>query len=110
REYYNRRVEEVMSKDVVTCQADDDYNAVIQAMKDHQIRRIPVLDSTNRLVGIIALADVARESQAAEQVGNVVEQISQPAPSEMPAQHYARGTNYATAGLLLAGGLGIGAG
>jgi len=109
RDYYNTRVEDVMSKDVITCSTDDDYNEVIEAMKEHQIRRIPVVDSAKRLVGIIAVADVARESEIAEDVGVVVEEISKPAP-EPEIVRDGHAANYAKAGLLLAGGLGVGAG
>jgi len=63
REYYHTHVGDVMSKDVVTCKVDDDYDEVIAAMQENQIHRIPVVDAAKRLVGIIALADVAREAQ-----------------------------------------------
>lgn len=109
RDYYNTHVEDVMSKDVVMCRIDDDYNEVIDAMAQHQIRRIPVVDSKKRLCGIVALADVARQAPEREEVGVVVEQISKPGI----ATHDGRATNgsrYTTAGLLVAGGLGIGAG
>ena len=108
RDYHNTLVEEVMSKDVVMCRVDDLYNEVIDAMKEHQIRRIPVVDSKKHLCGIIALADVARQVPEHEEVGVVVEQISKPGIM----QHNGRaGTaRYTTAGLLVAGGLGIGAG
>jgi CBS domain-containing protein len=76
REYYHTHVGDVMSKDVVTCKMDDDYDEVIAAMKENQIHRIPVVDSTKRLVGIIALADVAREAKP-KTVGETVEEISQ---------------------------------
>jgi len=46
-------------------------------MSDHQVRRIPVVDSNNRLAGIIAQADLARHEDE-EQVGELVEDISQP--------------------------------
>jgi CBS-domain-containing membrane protein len=107
REYYNTRVQDVMSKDVVMCCVSDDYNQVIEAMKEHQIRRIPVVDSRKQLCGIIALADVARQAPEREQVGGVVEQISKPAMMQHNGHSNAR---YTTASLLVAGGLGIGAG
>ena len=111
RDYYNTHVEDVMTNDVVTCSVDDDYDEVIQAMKQHQIRRIPVVDSKKRLSGIIAVADVAREAPETEEVGEVVERISK--PGMMMHEGAGRTGNagrYTTAGLLVAGGLGIGAG
>lgn len=74
----NTQVEDVMSKDIVMCRVDDDYNEVIDAMKEHQIRRIPVVYAKKQLCGIIALADVARQAPDREEVGVVVERISKP--------------------------------
>jgi len=85
---------------------DDNYNEVIDAMKEHQIRRIPVVDSRKQLCGIVALADVARQAPQREEVGVVVEQISRP----RIVHHNGHSGRYTTAGLLVAGGLGIGAG
>ncbi len=107
RDYYNTHVEDVMSKDVVTCKADDDYDEVIAAMKEHQIRRVPVIDVNKKLVGIIALADVAREAEEPEQVAKTVQQVSRPAEPE--SQNGGK-TRFTRTGLLVAGGLGIGAG
>src|SRR5579885_2894370 len=109
RDYYNTHVEDVMSKDVVTCSADDDYDEVIEAMKQHQIRRIPVVDSNKRLCGIIAIADVAREAPEEEEVGDVVHRVSEPGPSQQNGESSSV-ARYTTAGLLIAGGLGVGAG
>jgi|SRR5579884_1901979 len=105
REYYNTHVDDVMSKDVITCQADDDYDEVLDAMAQNQIRRVPVVDSQKRLVGIVAQADVAREAPKREQVGKVVEKISRPGISSG-----GRANHYTRTGLLVAGGLGLGAG
>ena len=43
----------------VTIGADDDVAEVLSTMAGHQVRRLPVIDG-HRLVGIVALADVAR--------------------------------------------------
>lgn len=107
REYANTYVEDVMSKDVVLCSEDDDYNEVIDAMKEHQIRRIPVVDSQKRLRGIISLADMARRALERDELGEVVEHISRPSMLQRDGHGAGR---LATAGLLVAGGLGIGAG
>jgi CBS-domain-containing membrane protein len=108
RDYYSVRVEDVMSSDVVTCKAEDDFDDVVKAMRDHQLHRVPVVDASKRLVGIIALADVARRGEFRE-VGHTVEHISRPAPDEQP-QEDGRAGRYAKTGLLVAGGLGLGAG
>ena len=53
------QVEEVMSEGLVTCRENDDVQSVLKLMEDNQIRRIPVVDQSDHLLGIIAQADVA---------------------------------------------------
>jgi CBS-domain-containing membrane protein len=49
-----------MSPDVVICRPNDALPDVERLMRSHQIRRIPVVDSGQHLVGILSLADIAR--------------------------------------------------
>jgi CBS domain-containing protein len=69
-------VGEVMSSGLATVRPDDDLDRVTELMKSEQVRRIPVVDG-DRLVGIIAQADVAREGRD-KKTGDVVEHISEP--------------------------------
>jgi CBS domain-containing protein len=69
-------VREVMSSGLKTVRPDDDVDRVTELMKAEQVRRIPVCDG-DRLVGIIAQADVARETND-RRTGDVVEKISEP--------------------------------
>jgi CBS domain-containing protein len=71
------QIAEVMSQDVVTCKKDDDVNKVLKLMEQHQVRRIPVVDNGDHLIGIIAQADVATRLGRAQATGRVVEEISQ---------------------------------
>jgi CBS domain-containing protein len=50
---------EVMSGDLCTCRADDDVREAERLMKDRQVRRLPVVDETGSLVGILSLGDLA---------------------------------------------------
>jgi CBS domain-containing protein len=52
-------VRDVMSSEVRYCFEDDDLDDIAQNMADEQIRRLPVLNSKKRLVGIISLCDLA---------------------------------------------------
>jgi predicted transcriptional regulator len=65
-----------MSSGLATVRPDDDLDRVTELMKSEQVRRIPVVDG-DRLVGIIAQADVAREGRD-KKTGDVVEHISEP--------------------------------
>jgi CBS domain-containing protein len=52
-------VEEVMSRRVVSCGPRDDVKEAEAAMQRAQVRRLPVVDAEGRLVGLLALADLA---------------------------------------------------
>jgi CBS domain-containing protein len=71
-------VVDVVSRNVVTVGPDDDIDRAIDAMGEHQVRRIPVVGADNRLVGIIAQADIAARMEAPERTAEVVEEISPP--------------------------------
>lgn len=73
------RIEEIMTRHPVTCASSDDLQKAFDGMVDHQVRRIPVVDSQSRLVGIISQADVATRIGAPKKVAQVVEKVSRPA-------------------------------
>ena len=52
-------VSDVMTEDVRFCRADDSVERVMAEMGEDQLRRLPVLDAGNEIVGIVALADIA---------------------------------------------------
>lgn len=55
-------VSEAMSPSLHCCQANDSIAAVEDTMSLHQVRRLPVVDATGRLLGLLALDDIAREA------------------------------------------------
>ena len=67
-------VGEIASKDLATVTPDDDLEQALTLMAKRQVRRLPVVDG-DRVVGIVAQADVARRVEEAR-TGEVVEQIS----------------------------------
>ncbi len=75
----NTKIEQVMSRNPVTCRGDEDVVNALDRMGQHQIRRIPVVDSKDRVVGIISQADIATRVDLPEKTANVLENISQPA-------------------------------
>jgi CBS domain-containing protein len=54
------RVGNVMSKHVQSCKARDDLAAAEATMREGQIHRLPVVDESEQLMGVISLADIAR--------------------------------------------------
>src|SRR6266487_2213062 len=77
RDPQKTKVEEVMTRKLVTCHADDDVENAMKAMAQYQLRRIPVVGDNMRLMGIISQADVATRVGEPEKTGEVVKEISQ---------------------------------
>ncbi len=84
------RVRETMTAELIHVRDDDDVREAAAVMRQRQIRRLPVVDREQRLVGILALADLARHAtgDAAE---DALEGVSQPA-GEMSAAEARRGS------------------
>jgi len=55
----NAKVREVMSQEVKYCYEDEDVDHICANLGDQQIRRLPVIDRSKRLVGILSLGDLA---------------------------------------------------
>jgi CBS domain-containing protein len=45
------------------CRPDDNVRDVLATMGTHRVRRLPVLDKTNRVVGILSLSDLVRRAE-----------------------------------------------
>ncbi len=50
---------DVMTRDVVHSRFDDDAEDAVRKMESKAIRRLPVLDAENRLVGMVSLGDIS---------------------------------------------------
>jgi len=74
----NTQVHDVMTPDVVWCFDDQDITEAAQLMRDHQIRRLCVLNHDKRLVGIVSLGDLAIDTGDDWLSGNTLEAISEP--------------------------------
>ena len=75
-------VGDVVSRDLISVEPDEDLEEAVQLMASHQVRRLPVVEN-GRLVGIVAQADVALTLRENEQrTGELVEAISEPSREE----------------------------
>ncbi|MDP3803155.1 CBS domain-containing protein [Brevundimonas sp.] len=68
-------VVEYISRDPHTARADDDLKTVLDAMGSRQIRRLPVLDKDDRLVGVVSLGDLSTRVKE-KYAGEALEDIS----------------------------------
>jgi CBS domain-containing protein len=48
-----------MTKKVISCREDENLQYAVKIMEKNKIRRLPVLDESNFLVGMLSLGDVA---------------------------------------------------
>jgi CBS domain-containing protein len=74
----NATVRDIMTTDVVTCREDDDVGQAVSRMADRKVRRLPVVDGSGMLRGIIAQADIATRVHHDKTTGALVEAISEP--------------------------------
>jgi CBS domain-containing protein len=74
------RVNELMSKSVRTVRDDADLNDVLRTMGS-EVRRVPVVNSNDELVGIVSIGDIATNTNQTEKIGKAVENISEAPPN-----------------------------
>jgi CBS domain-containing protein len=71
------KVEAVMARKVVTCQPDDDLQKAMDAMAKHQLRRLPVVNKDNKVLGILAQADVSTRANKPKKTAEMIKKISE---------------------------------
>lgn len=76
------RVDECMSRSVRSVKEDTSVADVLSLMSSAQIRRVPVVNSSEELVGIVSIGDISTETNQDDRVGKAIGQIS-----EAPANH-----------------------
>jgi CBS domain-containing protein len=59
-------VASAMAIRILACHVDDSIESAERVMRDGQVRRLPVLDATGRLQGLISLNDIARRTAEAK--------------------------------------------
>lgn len=81
-------VRSAMAKEVHACRCTDSLETAVKALEQNQIRRLPVLDQDDHLVGMLSVADIACEAErehdrsrkdvSDDQVAEIVEVVSRP--------------------------------
>jgi CBS domain-containing protein len=72
-------VSQVMTAEVFYCYDDQDVKEAAKVMRKKQIRRLPIVNRENKLVGIVSLGDLAVEAGKDKLSGRTLEEISEPA-------------------------------
>jgi CBS domain-containing protein len=70
------RAADLATTDIEVVSTRDPLSAVLELMGRQQIRRVPVIDEADRLVGIVAIADITRHADYHEDLQHAMEKIS----------------------------------
>ena len=73
------KVSEIMTRDVVCGFEEQSVKEAASIMEEKQIRRLPVLDRYQRIIGIVSLGDLAVKTGDDSLSGELIERISEPA-------------------------------
>jgi CBS domain-containing protein len=73
------KVREAMTQDLAYCRDDQEVEKAAEMMQECQIRRLPVLDHDERLVGIVSLADLVMQTGDPARIGEIVQEVFVPA-------------------------------
>lgn len=71
------KVEDVMTKSVISVSPDDSTSEASIVMARNQVRRLPVMED-GKLVGFVSLADLAFPFPHVQEISNAMESISEP--------------------------------
>ena len=69
-------INDAMTAELFTVKPDDFVFEAIRMMGDKQVRRVPVVDGNGQLAGIIAMADIALETEDEREIAETLEEIS----------------------------------
>lgn len=75
------RATDVMTTSIRTVREDSTVNDALTLMTTAEIRRVPVVNNRNEIVGILSLGDIASEGNQDGKVGKAVEDISEAPPN-----------------------------
>lgn len=70
-------ISDIMTTNVCTCVEDDDVSDAECKMSKKHIRRLPVCDESNKVIGILTLGDLAQKSDeiGEDEVSDTIEEI-----------------------------------
>lgn len=70
-------VSDIMTTNVCTCTENEDMKTAESKMSEYQIRRLPVCDTNNKVIGILTIGDLANNTQkiGTEEVCKTIENI-----------------------------------
>lgn len=76
--------QDAMTAEVMYCFDDQDIEEAAQVMEEKKVRRLPVLNREEQVVGILTMGDLATHCEHAALAGKVLESVSTPALPDLP--------------------------
>ncbi len=73
---FTTKIGEVMTTEIFSVKPSDFVFEAIRLMGDKQIRRIPVVNESGELAGIISMADIVLEMEDEREIAETLEEIS----------------------------------
>jgi CBS domain-containing protein len=77
----NAHVNDVMTKSVRKVHEDATVDDVLSLMSTSEIRRVPVVNKNDELVGIVSIGDISMENRESDKVGEAIGDISEGRPN-----------------------------
>ena len=77
-------IEKFLSAEVVSCRDGENISRCEKVMQEHQIRRVPIVDGGDRVIGVVSQADVALR-ETPDKVSKTVAEISKPPRTSVAA-------------------------
>jgi CBS-domain-containing membrane protein len=78
------QIEKLITLAPASCREGENLEACERLMQEHQVRRIPIVDAEDRVIGVISQADLALKDKS-ERVSKTVAKISIPSPPSIAA-------------------------
>ena len=70
-------IQKFITANPITCRDGENIDKCERAMQEHQVRRVPVVDGQNHVIGIVSQADLALKGKP-ERLSRTVAEISKP--------------------------------
>ena len=70
------KIGDVMTTEIFSARENDFVFEAIRLMGERQVRRVPIVNDAGELAGIIAMADVALETEDEREIAETLEEIS----------------------------------
>ena len=65
------RVESAMTPNVISCSPEDELEEAEKVMRQNKVRRLPVVEESGKLVGILSLSDIGRAATREQSITDV---------------------------------------